>query len=248
MRILFDELPHKYYLEGTNKFFTSVSALLDMVSNKFDAEKRAAAFVDSKNNSEGWSYEEILHNWSEHNRKIIERGNAFHLTKERESLAKGAIELKKIGGKKFLDLPTLTNLPDGEYVELMIPNIASWTIGTADKITIKDKGFFIRDYKCNEGTLEFEAKAYYNPTKNKKLKSFLQPPVQHIEDCKGMKYMLQLSLYSYFLEQFGYTWKGGVIEHAQFKNEKYTHSIEYPMVYLKKEAEMILKAFKLKNK
>lgn len=219
-----------------------------MVSNKFDTEKRARAFVDSKNNTEGLDYEEILAQWSDHNKKIIERGNAFHIMKEKESIKNGAIELKKIGGKKFIDLNMFSNLPNGEYVELMIPHIPSWTIGTADKITIKDKGFFIRDYKCNEGTLEFEAKAYYNSVKNKKLKSYLKPPVQHIEDCKGMKYMIQLSLYSYFLEQFGYTWKGGVIEHAQFKNEKYTHSIEYPMVYLKKEAEMILKAFKLKSK
>lgn len=247
MKILFDEEKHKYFLEGTTKLFTSVTALVDMVSNKFDREKRAASFVTSKNNKNNWDYETILKEWDLKSQQTRDRGTMFHAMKEREVLANGGFGRENQGNFKSISLDYLKQLPNGEHCELMIPHIPSWTIGTADKVSIKGRKFFITDYKCVE-ELPFEATAYYDQSRKKKIKSYLKPPVSHIEDCKGMKYFLQLSLYSYFLECLGYVYQGGVIEQAIFdKNDKYIKSIEHPMIYFKKEAENILRFHKMKN-
>lgn len=247
MKILFDEIKHKYFLEGTDKLFTSVTALVDSVSNKFNAEEAAAAFVTSKNNKENWEYERILKEWKLKGDQTRERGILFHSIKEKEAIANGGFGRENQGGMKVINLDYLKNLPNGEHCELIIPHIPSWTIGTADKVSIKGKKFFITDYKCVE-ELEFESGSYFDKLKKKKVKKYLKPPVGHIEDCKGMKYFLQMSLYSYYLECLGYTFQGGVIEQALFdKKNKYIKSIEHPMIYLKKEAESILKFHKIKN-
>lgn len=246
MNIIYDDILRRFKLEGTDKVFKGVTSVLSMIQNDFNAEEAAMKFVTSKNNTEGWDYETILEKWSEKSRISVERGNGFHLMKENEVIGNGGFSFKSENGYKVFNLDRLKNLQSGEYVELILPHIPTWTIGIADKVTIDDKDFFIRDYKCIED-LKFESKEYYDAKKKKRIRPKLKPPVSHLDDCKGMKIMLQLSLYAYYLESFGYRFRGGVIEQAIFKNEKYDHSIEHPMTYFKKEAELILKYFKLKN-
>ena len=81
--------------------------------------------------------------------------------------------------------------------------------GTIDVLCIRDDQFVIGDWKTNRGGLKFES-GYYRKDKSQKphqttnewvpKKEFLLPPVNHLPNCNGMTYSLQLSLYAFMVE------------------------------------------------
>lgn len=81
--------------------------------------------------------------------------------------------------------------------------------GTIDVLCIRDDQFVIGDWKTNRGGLKFEA-GYYKKDKKQQphqetdiwipKNDFLLPPVNHLYDCNGSLYNLQLSLYAYIVE------------------------------------------------
>ena len=81
--------------------------------------------------------------------------------------------------------------------------------GTIDVLCIRDDKFVIGDWKTNRGGLEFEA-GYYKKDKTQKpnqltndwvaKKEFLLPPVNHLPNCNGSIYNLQLSMYAFMVE------------------------------------------------
>lgn len=81
--------------------------------------------------------------------------------------------------------------------------------GTIDVLCIKDDKFVIGDWKTNRGGLKFEA-GYYKKDKTQKpnqltndwvtKKEFLLPPVNHLPNCNGSIYNLQLSMYAFMVE------------------------------------------------
>ena len=246
MNLIYDNNIKRFILENTDKVFTGVTSVMKLVENEFNLEEAASKFVNSPNNKEGWDYDTIIKMWSDKGKITQERGNIFHQIKENEILHNGGFSLKVNNAYNTFDIERLKNLDNGEYVELLIPYIPAWIVGIADKVTIDGKDCFITDYKCIED-LKFETKEYFDTKKKKRVKPKLKAPLNHLDDCKGIKAMLQVSLYAYFLESYGYRFRGGVIEQAIFKNEKYVKSIEHPVTYLKKEAETLIKYFKLKS-
>ena len=81
--------------------------------------------------------------------------------------------------------------------------------GTIDVLCIRDDKFVIGDWKTNRGGLKFEA-GYYKKDKIQKpnqltndwvaKKEFLLPPVNHLPNCNGSIYNLQLSMYAFMVE------------------------------------------------
>lgn len=81
--------------------------------------------------------------------------------------------------------------------------------GTIDVLCIRDDKFVIGDWKTNRGGLKFEA-GYYKKDKTQKpnqltndwvtKKEFLLPPVNHLPNCNGSIYNLQLSMYAFMVE------------------------------------------------
>lgn len=81
--------------------------------------------------------------------------------------------------------------------------------GTIDVLCIRDDRFVIGDWKTNRGGLKFEA-GYYKKDKTQKpnqltndwvtKKEFLLPPVNHLPNCNGSIYNLQLSMYAFMVE------------------------------------------------
>lgn len=81
--------------------------------------------------------------------------------------------------------------------------------GTIDVLCIRDDKFVIGDWKTNRGGLKFEA-GYYKKDKTQKpnqltndwvtKKEFLLPPVNHLPNCNGSIYNLQLSMYAFIVE------------------------------------------------
>lgn len=81
--------------------------------------------------------------------------------------------------------------------------------GTIDVLCIRDDQFVIGDWKTNRGGLKFES-GYYKKDKTQKphqltnewisKRDTLLPPVNHLPDCNGSIYNLQLSMYAMMVE------------------------------------------------
>lgn len=243
--ILFNEEVHKYTVESAPDMkLTSVSTIISLLKEKFDADY----WAEKKAKERGITKEEILKEWEDKKIKSQERGTAFHLEKEKEALAKkGAVPaiVRENGLKQAFDLKSLT---PGVYPELIVYSLLHNAVGTADIVEIyEDKTFFLGDYKTNE-ELKFESFKRFDKISKERKPVMMNSPVQHLEDCSGMHYTLQLSLYAYMLEQFGFTCKELKIYHAILnENNECVNVIEYPIEYKKKEAHTILNWFKKQN-
>ena len=88
--------------------------------------------------------------------------------------------------------------------------LLDWLIsGTIDVLLIREDRFVIGDWKTNRGGLKFEA-GYYKKDKSQKpaqttdvwvpKQEFLLPPVNHMPNCNGSIYNLQLSMYAFMVE------------------------------------------------
>ena len=81
--------------------------------------------------------------------------------------------------------------------------------GTIDIFCYRPTDFVILDWKTNRDGLKFEA-GYYKKDKSTipnqltnewvKKKQFMLPPLNHLDDCNGMHYSMQLSLYALMAE------------------------------------------------
>ena len=252
MRIIFREDTHQYYIENSDKVFdTSVSKVIKSVEPKKDFDKIAGEFVNSKNNKEGWkTKEEVLAAWDKKRDRTANRGTKYHALREQEDRLLGAYYHDKndLGHEIGFEFEKLRNLEAGIYTELIIPNFNTWTIGKSDRIEIfPDKTFYIEDYKCTED-LQVVPKKYYRKELGYSEYEFLLPPCQHLHNTKFNIYQLQLSMYSLFLEQLGYKFKGGHLELVIFNDkDEIVDKIIHPIKYLKKEVENLLKAYRSKQ-
>lgn len=81
--------------------------------------------------------------------------------------------------------------------------------GTIDVLILREDQYVIGDWKTNRGGLKFEA-GYYRKDRTQKpnqqtdvwisKKDTLLPPLNHLPDCNGSIYNLQLSVYAYMVE------------------------------------------------
>ena len=105
--------------------------------------------------------------------------------------------------KKYTVLDNLMDLPDGFYPELLLWNDEYQVAGTADRVFIEtilgERFVDIDDYKTNA---VLKRTSFYVRGKGYKM---LLPPVNHLMDCKHVRYNLQVSMYGFFLEQMGFT-------------------------------------------
>ena len=95
------------------------------------------------------------------------------------------------------------------YSEIGAYLIDSLISGTIDIFCYRPTDFVILDWKTNRGGLKFEA-GYYKKDKTVipnqltnewvKKKDYMLPPLAHLDNCNGIHYSLQLSLYAYMAE------------------------------------------------
>lgn len=266
MKILFRDSDHKYYLEGTDKTLTSVSKFFETFKYKFDAFNFAEEYAKKGKDAiladlskkwkislseaeDKWGHldftgEDIRNIWQEKSRIATERGTAFHKKMEDAQIVKGAIKGSKEFDKNNVYSIDVSDLNPGVYVELIIPYLPSWLIGTADYVEIfPNKEFCIRDFKTDE-KMEFKGTAFFNPTKRIREVKKLKPPINHIDDCNGQIYNLKMSCYCFFLEAYGYKFKEGWIDHVENVGQPNEKIVSYPMTYLKKEVMSMLKFYR----
>lgn len=243
MNIIFDPVRHAYYPEAyPTKLFTSVSKLIEMVKPKFEKDRISKDYAIKH----GLSQEEVLEKWALENKVAIDKGKAYHAQQE-EILKEAGAKPGQIQDGEISRAIDINNLQPGTYSELIIPYVPQWLIGTADVIQIHDNGeFSIIDFKSNKA-LTFTGKAFYNKKIGRAVVEKMLPPMSHLDNVNGNHYNLQLSLYSYFLESYGFKLKEGIIRHVIFDEQGNTTDKDYALVYMKKEVENLLKWYKLKK-
>lgn len=137
------------------------------------------------------------------------------------------------------------------FAEKKIYNVEFLTAGTIDVLIVKGKKFAIYDWKTNKDEMKFVS-GYYKKEKTKngiyiKSDNFIETndklskPVNHLPSSKGIKYSLQLSIYAFMMEQWGYTLVSNGLVIYHIRPEK---NIRLDIKYYKKEARDILKHFK----
>lgn len=129
------------------------------------------------------------------------------------------------------------------YTEVRLYHPDYYIAGTVDLVIIyPDKTVYVIDWKTNKDELLFESgyfKKEGNIKTNKFIKTnndFLKFPLSNIENCKGNLYTLQLSLYGYILEEWGFKLIGLELFHIRNGKEK-----SYKIKYLKNSIEKLFK-------
>lgn len=109
------------------------------------------------------------------------------------------------------------------YAEKRVYSTTYQIAGMIDVLIVNPytKQFAILDWKTNKDAMHFHS-GYYKKKKMPdgtyiktdkyipKVQKLLYP-VQHMDECKGMIYSLQLSLYAYIMELWGYTLADGLV-------------------------------------
>jgi hypothetical protein len=169
--------------------------------------------------------------WVSENVKSTTRGTAFHNEKEDSQFNLGVFEYNQVKYKIDTDCDSLFNLKENcVYPELRLYNTKYKIAGTSDQVLVlPGKKVIIRDWKTNK-----EIK-----TTNKYDKFY--HPISHLENCEYVKYSLQLSLYGYMLEQFGFSIDDIEFEHFVLdENNQAISSTIYKCAYLKDEVVAML--------
>lgn len=244
-KIVFNPDLHKYsFVDNPDIPFTSVSKVIELIKPKFDKEGISKRYAEKH----GLTQEEVLASWDKKNADALAKGTKWHEEQERNHIAESnligysLVETPEQEGAAHRMCLDISSLQPGKYCELIIPYVKEFLIGTADIVEInEDKTFFIKDWKTNN-KLEFTGTAYYKPELKKKVVEKMLHPVEHLDNVNWNHYQIQLSLYSYFLESYGFKFAGGEIMHVLFDEEmNHTETKVYPIQYLKKEVINILK-------
>lgn len=119
-------------------------------------------------------------------------------------------------------------------------------IGIADMISIKDGVVNCLDWKTDEEGIKFKSRYDMAKKSSKRLKY----PLCAFEDCSGVNYQLQLSLYMWMILKLRPDLKPGKLQIVHIKDMKIRNV--YDVEYLEKDIEKLIKwhvkSLKLKQK
>jgi hypothetical protein len=262
-RYLFREVDHVYYheksVEGnlTREKYTSVTTVLSGLKKKFDSEGEAQKYIDkygdtfleviAKKKKLDYaelvdiygdlpvSKETVLKVWKDINETAKTRGTKYHAKKEKQAYEEGSMPLIEDGEFKVAyDIKKLSTKDSGTtlYAEAILYHPFYKIIGTADEVIFDGLSFKINDWKTNRDGI----------TKPAFKGERLLTPVSHLEANKMNEYALQLSIYAFILEEYGY--KCTELNLGFVKDVEKDIVENYPVPYLKAEAKAILTYFK----
>jgi hypothetical protein len=230
MSIYFIEENHKYASienDPDQIEWTSVTTLIEMFSESFDALKTASDCSSGKSKTKkylGLPVNTILDLWDAENKRATDLGSRYHLQKEialidsvmqtREGLVYPVYPPVMQGSRK-LAIPQ--KLEPGIYPEHMMYLKSAKICGQSDRVEIIQNFIDVFDHKTNKA---IELESYRDRLgKSKKLKGILS----HLDDCNYIHYSVQLSIYMYMLRKHNYNLipRKLVLEHVRFALDKY---------------------------
>ena len=104
------------------------------------------------------------------------------------------------------------------YSEIGVFDSSSLVSGLIDILFIKGKDFIILDWKTNKDDIKFES-GYWAKDNTGKVTNYVftdeqfKPPLNQLPQSVGNKYTLQLSLYDYLVELFGFNFITNILCH-----------------------------------
>lgn len=217
----YDDAQHRYYLKdqyGNETNYISATTIVDQFHEEFDVTSQSIRMSQKYGHTpEFWR--DI---WKQDRDTSLDRGNGIHKEQERflynvgftqvaqpNDIRKDVVRTtyrvydnrsySESGSERYIDLSTLV---DGCYPELKLWR-HDWRIaGRADKPTIETvfgkKYAHVEDYKTNKAV---KHNGWVNKDGTERM---MLAPLQHLPDCEYTHYCLQLSIYQYLLEYFGY--------------------------------------------
>lgn len=177
--------------------------------------------------------------WKKENKKSTDKGTAFHNKMEKDVLESGKGVLDDGVSLIYRSYNgNLENTSFGENGVECIPELRLYNhkyklAGTTDvPIFYPNKIVRIDDHKTNKKIV----------TENKWEKMLY--PLDKYDNCNYVHYNIQLSLYGWMLEQFGYKVEELKISHYLFnENNEAIAKKEYIFEYLKKDVENLLEHY-----
>jgi len=238
----YDDDQHKYYLG--ERVYRSATTIVSQFYIPFDTQAEAEKYAYRY----GKTAEHWIAKWNRENLESLNRGNGIHTREEQFLYNRGISYVSRDpSGNSYrvydpkaevARLNSIAGLADGCYPELKLWRHDWGIAGRADKPTFETihgvRFAHVEDYKTNK-RIGKEHK-YYPERK-------MLEPLTHLNDCEYNHYALQLSIYQYMLEYFGF--KPGLRRLIHFP-----HPIEdlpgipdpviYELPYLREEVIMML--------
>lgn len=217
-QVSFDEDTHTYRNTSTGKLYTSVTTVIHKYTNPFDTDRIAKEYV-ARRPGQGLTVEGVKAEWKKINKVALEKGSNYHYGKELETLW-----TETDVNKDYNDfVQDISKLPDRVYPELRLYLHEYELAGTADKIvieTIDDVRYAdIYDYKTNRKEL----------SKWGFKKQTMLPPLDFLQDSDYYHYEMQLNIYAYILEQYGYKVREIKIFHKRYLDDQEIPFEEMPL-------------------
>ncbi|MDO8610078.1 MAG: hypothetical protein Q7R95_05990 [bacterium] len=225
-QIIFQEKEHRYF--WNNQELTSVSLLISNYKPIFDPQGHIVRAVAKR---DGISESQVKINWEKIKVDACSKGHDFH------SQAEHFIKTGEILDGTYKDVvETFSKIkfPGPLKSEIMLFSEVYKIAGTADLVClINDKDIELGDFKTNK---KINLKSKYG---NK-----LLYPLEHLDASEINIYSIQLGLYKYMLEEFGYNVKKITLHHI---NPETRNIDSYDIKYLKKEIKDVLEHFQSIN-
>ena len=235
-RIVFHEGPHKYEVDGITVPRSATSLIHSYCPAPFDpatalASMKAAKRAQFINDADGRQItdEEVLASWTTNGQVASARGTLLHY--HAEACCNGiAVEPPHSPDFKMI-IRLVDALQEMGYTpfrtELCVIHLGLCCAGQIDALFRRecDASLALIDWKRSKVTFD-------------KCFRSLRPPLEHVPDCNGFLYMLQLALYKYICEsEYGLTIDSlflGVVHPTQEK----PRLIRMP--YMREEIEMVV--------
>ena len=239
--ISFEETTHRYTNTLTNEVYTSGTTFIGKFHKKFNALEVATKLVNTNLKYKGRTVEGIIAEWDE----AGAMGTRIH--KYLEDHLNKVLDLGKLPSNHTTRVKQLIEAWDGlclidiykewEIVPEMILYLDEHKLaGQSDLVLLnhREKKFKVLDYKTNKKGVSREA--YKNET--------MFAPVEHLPECKFSHYSLQLSLYSFMLEQeIGYTCVGNEILWVDTNDKDKVEIHQWETPYFREEVQEMLEVF-----
>lgn len=218
--IKFTVKDHKYTGKSGN-IYTSVTTVIKEYKS-FDKIKVANAYARKhpEKDAAGW-----IAAWEYIGKEAADYGTKVH--KEEEDKLRATPSFKhgsyQIDDDTIRSLESLTELPNGDYPELLIWSNKYMIAGQVDKVTITDGSVDITDYKTYKKGVEL--KSFYNPKKGGW--QMMKSPLHSLQDCNYNHAGIQLGLYALMLEELGYKINTLTMVHIDRDGIKTPYNVPY---------------------
>jgi ATP-dependent exoDNAse (exonuclease V) beta subunit len=238
-KVQIDPILHRYFDEE-DRTYISVTQLIGIFTPEFNKMFWAKREAQKR----GVKVSKVLGEWETKSKESCDHGTDVHQTIENiRDISEEELHPKLTPIKALIERLDLVSTK--VHHEKIVYHPDYMVAGMVDLFVRQGKEVHIYDWKTNKDDLKFEA-GYYKKENGVKTDVWVKKddrmlgPLAHLQHCKGVIYTLQISLYAYILECWGYTFTSGRI--IQIRDDQKNKT--YKLMYLRDEAIAMLEYIK----